>query len=78
MDTNEVRIARQLFNRTENKAVKEVLGQFNDSCPRCRAEREDWKMLVPIEEVNDSYHLVSYECSCGKQFKKMEVADDEF
>ncbi|PRX18102.1 hypothetical protein BX659_1468 [Orenia metallireducens] len=75
--TSEIKIARDLWNRTENQAVKLLLNQFSDECPKCglKAGRgyKNWDLLVPIEVIDTKHHLVSYRCkSCGKQFKKVE------
>lgn len=76
--SSEAEIARKLWNKTENKAVKEVLSQFSEECPACGAGREDWNMLVPVEKSDNAYKLFSYECSkCGKQFKKVEEGERE-
>ncbi|MBM7624083.1 hypothetical protein [Sporohalobacter salinus] len=72
------------FKETEKEWNEEVdittniiLFQFKVECPNCMKSYNDWRLLPPIQVINEKFHLVKYECQCGEIFKKIEDARED-
>lgn len=72
--TEEIEVARAVWANTKYPTVKEVLMPFAKECPGCGAGYEARHIVPPIRGAypRAKHHLVTYECSCGAVFKKME------
>ncbi|MBM7623744.1 hypothetical protein [Sporohalobacter salinus] len=64
--------ARRVWENTDDVTTKVMLSQFSRQCPSCGKGYNAWKLLPPIQVINDKVHLVKYKCNCGEVFKKME------
>lgn len=69
--------ARKVWEKTDNVTTKVMLNQFSRECSNCSRSYDYWRLLPPIQVINEKIHLVKYKCSCGEVFKKMEDPREE-
>ncbi|ADL12733.1 hypothetical protein [Acetohalobium arabaticum] len=73
----ELKKAKRVWNETADVTTKVILYQLNVECPNCKESYGSWKLLPPIQVINDRFHLVKYQCECSEVFKKIEDAREE-
>lgn len=74
----ELKEANKVWDKIGDITTKIILYQSNTACPNCKESYDNWRLLPPIQILNDQFHLVKYQCGCGEIFKKIEdVREDE-